>query len=102
MHLDSFRIQHIGGSGNWELLEECQEIEVVTDCDHALTEISEILTTSFKLIKVQKSKIGRYGYALAERQAEQKKMHLWLDVDTGVDDAMALLLADVTSLFRAT
>lgn len=93
VHLDSFRIHHRDGNGKWEFLEESQEIEVVTDRDHALMELSEILTTSFKLVKVQKSKIGRYAHALAERQARKKKVQLWLDVDTGVDDAMALLLA---------
>jgi len=93
LHLDLFRVQHRSRSGNWEFLEESQEIEIVSDHDQTLAELSEIFCTSFKLIKIQKSKIELYAHALVERQTRGRKVKLWLDADTGVDDAMALLLA---------
>ena len=74
-------------------LEDCEEIEIVSPDATVVADLSEILAASFKLFKTQKSRIERFSQALSLSAQDSKRELLWLDVDTGVDDAMGLLLA---------
>lgn len=67
-----------------------REVEIVGDNLQGLMDLAEVLANSFNLVQVQTAKIQRVLPGISSQGQRQK---LWLDTDTGVDDAMALLLA---------
>jgi len=67
-----------------------REIEIVGGKPQVLMDIAEVLANSFNLVQVQSAKIQRVLPGIISRGSKQK---LWLDADTGVDDAMAMLLS---------
>ena len=89
LNLDTFQVT----DGRGEPLEECEEIEIVSPDASVVADISEILAASFKLFKTQRSRIERFSQTLFLSPQGRRRELLWLDVDTGVDDAMGLLLA---------
>lgn len=89
LHLDSFSI----ADSRAHHLEKCEEIEIVSPDASVVVDLSEILAASFKLFKTQRSRIERFSQALLASPQGRRRELLWLDVDTGVDDAMGLLLA---------
>ena len=94
LHLDIFRVDMFRvDDSQGEPLEVCEEIEIVSPDDTVVADLSEILAASFKLFKTQRSRIERCSQALRMSPHSRPPEVLWLDVDTGVDDAMGLLLA---------
>ncbi|HNU51485.1 MAG TPA: nucleoside hydrolase [Verrucomicrobiota bacterium] len=86
LHLDAFRVEDDFGIR----LGELHEIELVSESASLVAEASELLTSSFRLVKIRRSKLENFAAAVSQRYGQQS---LWLDTDTGVDDALALLLA---------
>jgi purine nucleosidase len=86
LHLDAFRVK----DAREKIVGDSEEVEIVSESAQAVLDLTEVLLSSFKVFKVQQSKIQRFADLLA---GGSEIVNLWLDADTGVDDAMALLLA---------
>jgi purine nucleosidase len=67
-----------------------REIEVVGNNPELIMDLADMFVSSFNLVQVQSAKIQRLLPGILREGQRQK---VWLDTDTGVDDAMGLLLA---------
>ena len=90
IHLDSFSVT---SPSKDKKISKMFEIEIVGGKESLVVALEEELLNAFNLIKVRKPKSEKFTDAIQNFNARQKKSKIWLDMDTGVDDALALLLA---------
>ncbi|MBN2108435.1 MAG: nucleoside hydrolase [Deltaproteobacteria bacterium] len=90
LHLDLFTIT-IPATG--KKIGPLQEIEIVSKDERLIMDVEEELVSAFNLIKVRKSKFAKFQDAICRAAQKGVPPKIWLDMDTGVDDAMALLMA---------
>jgi len=92
LHLDLFNVSI--PKANKEVVPlQLQEIEIISTNERLIMDVEEEIVSAFNLIKVHKSKFAKFQDAIDRYTREASPIKIWLDMDTGVDDAMALLMA---------